>query len=142
MKKVYFAGPLFSLAEKEFNLRLSNEIKLKRSDIDIILPQERSPKFLHLKNGLELIFKDCLAMVAEVDFIVAILDGADADSGTSVELGYAHAKGKQIIGVRTDFRISEDRGLNLMLSNICSTLILDTKADILELAEAIADAIG
>jgi nucleoside 2-deoxyribosyltransferase len=29
--------------------------------------------------------------------MVALLEGADADSGTSVELGYAYSKGKAIL---------------------------------------------
>ncbi len=57
------------------------------------------------------------------DAVVAILDGADSDSGTCIEIGYAKAKGKLIIEVRTDFRSGEDRGLNLMVSNICSHLV-------------------
>ena len=40
--------------------------------------------------------------------VLAILDGADVDSGTAAEVGYAFAKGKKIIGYRGDFRLSSD----------------------------------
>jgi nucleoside 2-deoxyribosyltransferase len=40
--------------------------------------------------------------------VLAILDGTDVDSGTAAEIGYATAKGKQIVGLRTDFRLSAD----------------------------------
>ena len=57
--------------------------------------------------------------------VVAILDGPDADSGTSFEMGYARGRGKRVIGVRTDFRGGEDHGVNLMLSNACSDLVTE-----------------
>lgn len=45
-----------------------------------------------------------VAAINECDALVAILDGVDVDSGTASEIGYAFAKGKQIIGYRNDFR--------------------------------------
>ena len=42
------------------------------------------------------------------DGLVAVLDGADVDSGTAAEIGYAFAKGKPILGYRSDFRLSSD----------------------------------
>ena len=40
--------------------------------------------------------------------MVAVLDGADVDSGTAAEIGYAFARGKLIVGYRGDFRLSAD----------------------------------
>ena len=34
--------------------------------------------------------------------VVAVLDGADVDSGTAAEIGYAFARGKLIVGYRGD----------------------------------------
>ena len=42
------------------------------------------------------------------DGVVAVLDGADVDSGTAAEIGYAFARGKLIVGYRGDFRLSAD----------------------------------
>jgi len=111
-------------------------------DVEVTLPQERAAKLLSLENGMKLIFEDCLKMVDEADIVVAVLDGPDADSGTSVELGYAYSVRTPIIGVRTDFRISEDRGLNLMLSNICSALIIDVSSDMTGLVDSVIKAIS
>jgi nucleoside 2-deoxyribosyltransferase len=51
--------------------------------------------------------------------IVAILDGGlDLDSGVAAEIGYAAGKGKAIVALRTDFRISGDNygsALNLQV---------------------------
>ena len=42
------------------------------------------------------------------DVVFAVLDGADVDSGTASEIGYAFASHKPIIGYRGDFRLSAD----------------------------------
>ena len=68
-------------------------------------------------------FKRCIDGVNAADAVVAILDGPDADSGTCIEIGFALAKGKPVIGIRTDSRECQDRGLNLMVSYACSRLI-------------------
>ena len=141
MKSIYFAGPLFTMAEKQFNLDFSSHLKARVPKIEIVLPQERAPSYLSQDNGQYLVFRDCLEMIEKCDLVVAILDGADADSGTSVEIGYAYATKKPVIGVRTDFRISEDRGLNLMLSNICTEFVLDVNSDMDSLADKVSEAI-
>jgi nucleoside 2-deoxyribosyltransferase len=55
--------------------------------------------------------------------VVAILDGPAADDGTAFEAGYAIANGKPVIGVRTDYRDSQERGMNLMLSQGCTEIV-------------------
>lgn len=142
MKKIYFAGPLFNSAEKEFNVRFARALESKLENVEVILPQERALKFFNQENGFKLIFEDCLKMVEDADIVLAILDGADTDSGTSVELGYAYAMKIPIVGIRTDSRISEDRGLNLMIANICNILIIDVTSDILNLVNSVAEAIS
>lgn len=42
------------------------------------------------------------------DLVLAVLDGADVDSGTAAEIGYAFARGKTVIGYRGDFRLAAD----------------------------------
>lgn len=42
------------------------------------------------------------------DLVLAVLDGADVDSGTAAEIGYAFARGKRIVGYRGDFRLAAD----------------------------------
>jgi nucleoside 2-deoxyribosyltransferase len=69
------------------------------------------------------IFRLCVQGVVECDALVAVLDGADADSGTAFEVGYAHALGKPIVGVRTDYRPQQERGTNLMLARACRAFV-------------------
>lgn len=46
--------------------------------------------------------------IQDCDLVVAVLDGADVDSGTAAEIGYAYARGKRIVGYRGDFRLAAD----------------------------------
>ncbi len=50
--------------------------------------------------------------IDRADVVVANLDGADPDSGTAAEIGYAHGTGTPIVGYRTDRRSTgENEGL-------------------------------
>jgi nucleoside 2-deoxyribosyltransferase len=40
--------------------------------------------------------------------VLAVLDGVDVDSGTASEIGYAVARGKPVVGLRTDLRPAGD----------------------------------
>jgi nucleoside 2-deoxyribosyltransferase len=48
------------------------------------------------------------AAIDSAHALLAVLDGADVDSGTAAEIGYAFAQGKPIVGYRGDFRLSAD----------------------------------
>src|SRR5436190_2759525 len=122
---IYIAGPLFSIAEQEFNVRLEHFLKAHLPNVNIILPQIYAKTISGSKDFVPKVFSYCLEKIHESDIVVAILDGADADSGTCIELGYAYALNKYIIGVRTDFRNSEDQGVNLMVSKVCADYIWD-----------------
>jgi nucleoside 2-deoxyribosyltransferase len=139
--KAYLAGPLFTLAEQTFNAMLAKNIEAIDNRITIVLPQLKNKELQKSNQFTHDIFNYCVEMVEQCHLLVAILDGADADSGTCIEMGLAYAKNKPIIGVRTDFRSLEDRGLNLMVSFTCSRLIWQPMEDINELAREIVTAI-
>jgi len=46
--------------------------------------------------------------IEQCDALLAVLDGAEIDSGTAAEIGYACALGKKIVGYRGDFRLAAD----------------------------------
>ena len=50
MTKIYLAGPLFTLAEREFNTRLVVSVHKKRPDLIVILPQDNAVKFKSHEN--------------------------------------------------------------------------------------------
>jgi nucleoside 2-deoxyribosyltransferase len=122
MKTVYLAAPLFSGAELDFNRRLRDEIK--RTGFDVFLPQEDSNNIKDEKNRQKIIFDKNLAAIDKADILVAVVDGADVDSGTAWEIGYAYALDKPVLGLRTDFRTLGIEGtVNLMIERsiiLCS----------------------
>jgi len=142
-KRIYFAAPLFTQAERMWNRKLSESIKRKGTSLDVFLPQEEGKKAI--KDGV-IDFKNiqqiCLKGIDSCDAVLAVLDGSDSDSGTCFECGYAYSQGKKIIGLRTDVRGGEDNGLNAMLNQSCHSVICyeygkDEETDIDNLAELI-----
>ena len=125
MKRVvYLAAPLFTQAERMWNRKLSEAILKKSSAFEIFVPQVETRKAM-TKKGMDFkkVKEICLKGIDSCDQVLAILDGADSDSGTCFECGYGYAMGKKIIGVRTDIRAGEDQGLNAMLSQSCSSIV-------------------
>ena len=136
---IYLAGPVFTLAERRFNEELAGELERLCPSLQVFLPQRYDKEFQGKPDFSQRMFACLMGALDNCDVVVAILDGPDADSGTSFEMGYARGRGKRVIGVRTDFRGSEDHGLNLMLSNACSDLVTEpsTTATVERLAERI-----
>ncbi|MDY6931209.1 MAG: nucleoside 2-deoxyribosyltransferase [Halobacteriota archaeon] len=125
LRKVYLAGPLFSLAETEFNKRLCE--KIVSLGYKVFLPQEDSNNSHDSDIKNEEIFEKNLVAIDDSDIIVAVLDGADIDSGTAWEIGYASALRKPVFGIKTDFRsLGKEGPVNLMiyysLKKFCTTV--------------------
>ena len=114
MKTVYLAAPLFSEAECDFNRKLKGELESR--GFKVFLPQEDSNNVHDMTNRQKIIFNKNLTGIENSDLMIAVIDGADVDSGTAWEIGYAFAKGKPVIGLRTDFRTLGIEGtVNLMI---------------------------
>ena len=115
MYKIYLAAPLFSEAEREFNAKIAGILREKKYVVH--LPQEvgdDSSTRDEAETGR--IFEYNLKALDECDIVVAVVDGADADSGTAWEIGYAYAMKKRVILLRTDFRrVGRSEAVNLML---------------------------
>lgn len=101
---IYLAGPLFSLAERRFNEEFAKALEQSLLPSMVILPQDHAAKIDETAGFSERMYSFALDAINHSDAVVAILDGTDADSGTCIEIGYAKAKGKLVVGVRTDFR--------------------------------------
>ncbi len=101
--------------EKEYNISLFET--LSAHFFEVYLPQEVGDDTVHRdRRAHQAIFERHLAVLGDTDIVVAVIDGADADSGTSWEMGYAYARGIPVIAIRTDFRIAGHyEQVNLML---------------------------
>ncbi|MDR3102774.1 MAG: nucleoside 2-deoxyribosyltransferase [Methanocalculaceae archaeon] len=108
---IYFAAPLFTQAELEFN-RKTRDI-LVDNGWTVFLPQEDQDSDM---TQPETTYAGVIRGLQSSSIVVAVIDGADADSGTAYEIGYAVALQKSVFCLRTDSR-NGPRGnrVNLML---------------------------
>lgn len=106
--RLYFAAPLFSEAERQFNAVLADKL---RTPFDVYLPQDDGGLVSEMvKRGTD--FNDAFVTVFNLDVIeirkcdvfLILLDGRAVDEGAAFELGYATAIGKMCIGLQTDPR--------------------------------------
>lgn len=113
--KIYFAGPLFNEAEKEFNRTLAD--MLEASGFVVFLPQrdgverDRPPyDKMEPEERRVAMFNLDREQIFEADIFLFILDGRVPDEGACVELGIAYAhkyfknRGKILVGLHTDSR--------------------------------------
>ncbi|HVL61420.1 MAG TPA: nucleoside 2-deoxyribosyltransferase [Microbacterium sp.] len=134
--RVYFAGPLFTGPERNWNADLT--VALRAAGHQVFLPQEKG-----LEQDAAAIFAADVAGIDWADAVVAIMDGPDPDSGTAWEVGYAFRK-KPIILVRTDFRMQSGRlgDYNPMLTE-AATIRLDLpESSATDVADAVIAALG
>ena len=135
--RLYFAGPLFNAAERDWNAALASA--LRAAGHEVFLPQEKEP-------GLDAagIFAMDVDRIDWAEGVVAIMDGSDPDSGTSWEVGYAYGK-KPIVLVRTDMRREEwsgGSGYNAMLTESATIRIAAILAPMDQVARELLDAIA
>ncbi len=100
--KIYLAGPLFTTPEREFNVQLAT--RLRALGHDVFVPHDNPASE---RTGKAIFLKD-LEGLDWADGVVAIMDGADPDSGTCWECGYAYATKKPVVLFRSDLRGSGD----------------------------------
>jgi nucleoside 2-deoxyribosyltransferase len=138
MQGIYYAGPLFTAAERNWNAAMVERLRGAFPDLPIHVPQEFCT---HLQNDAGSpdfgeIFHACREHIDRSSILIAVLDGSDADSGTAWELGYAHAKGLRCFGLRTDWRPAEDGSANCMLSRSCQAVCSSIEKLIASLQDA------
>jgi nucleoside 2-deoxyribosyltransferase len=131
--RIYLAAPLFSAAEKQYNRHLAD--LLAGMQYQVYLPQNADDTAdFRQDHREEDIYRRNLAAIREADILVGVIDGADADSGTAWEMGYATALGKRVIALRTDFRSYRKSELvNLMLEQDAE--VAGSEADLLALLD-------
>lgn len=102
--KGYLANGLFSEADRHYNNYIARVLREKFPLLELFLPQEQ---LINDKNTYadSVMISDMDAKnLLESDFLIAILDGVEIDSGVSAEVGIFWTTGKPIIGLYTDIR--------------------------------------
>jgi nucleoside 2-deoxyribosyltransferase len=128
---VYLAAPLFSVAEREFNSELALRIE---HACDVHLPQRDGPLVAQdVRSGADAAqasrraFESDIAAIRRCDVLVAILDGRALDEGVCVEIGYAKALGKAVVGFKSDERRSLPWGNNPMIDGCVDAWVRSTE---------------
>ena len=108
--RVYLATPMFSQAEKDFNLKIAH--LLEEFGYDVFLPQRDGLEAALLEGKSEeevvkMIFNLDYQQVMKADIIFMNIDGRVPDEGANVELGMGYAVGKRCYGFKTDTRSLE-----------------------------------
>jgi len=148
--RVYLAAPLFTQAERRWNIELA--AALVASGFHMIVPQVIAGDFIFERGGYvpdrdaEALFRLSAGSVVRSDCVLAVLDGADPDSGTCFECAIAWRERIPVVGVRTDFRTGGDgkKNVNLMLSESCLEVVLVNSlehAEVSAVAERVVPAI-
>jgi nucleoside 2-deoxyribosyltransferase len=88
------------------------------------------------------IFGECVSGIDDSDLIVGLVDGPDVDSGTAWELGYAYARGKPAVVLRTDYRSAEEGPVNIMIEFSTSLVLVNRPGiGVSEAVEALLEAV-
>jgi nucleoside 2-deoxyribosyltransferase len=114
-KKVYFAGPMFNQAEKDYNLKITKV--LEDYGYKVFLPQRDGIEAARLEGKTEeelikMIFDLDAGQVKKADIVFMNIDGRAPDEGACVELGIAYGIGKRCYGFKTDAH-SVEMGLDM-----------------------------
>ena len=109
-KLVYFAAPMFSASERDYNLKITN--LLEEFGYKVFLPQRDGIEAARLDGKTEeelvkMIFPLDVGEVKKADIVFMNIDGRAPDEGACVELGIAYANGKRCYGFKTDPRTVE-----------------------------------
>jgi nucleoside 2-deoxyribosyltransferase len=112
---IYLAGPLFSAAERCFNLGLTQ--RLEAVGFEVFLPQrdgaerDRPPyDAMTPEERRQAMFRLDRSRILDSDVFLFVLDGRVPDEGACVELGIAHCQKylqngeKLLLGLHTDTR--------------------------------------
>lgn len=129
-KRVYFAAPLFSQAERDYNLYITHI--LEEYDYQVFLPQRDGYLAPELagkteQEKIDMIFEKDYTEVLKADIFFGILDGRAPDEGVCVELGIAFSNNKRCYGFKTDARaVERDLDLNPMITGCLDYLFYNT----------------
>lgn len=141
--RVYFAAPLFSEAELEYNEKLCAQFEER--GYSVFLPQRDGYEGLEgvyanvegietEEDAQDAIFELDRSEIIQADVMTAILDGQVPDEGVAVEIGVAHENDVPIIGLKTDRR---NEPLNAMVVSPLTELV-DTPEELLDRLESYA----
>jgi nucleoside 2-deoxyribosyltransferase len=116
---LYIAAPLFSSAERRFNIDLADRL---RETFRVFLPQRDGRLLTELtREGMtptdaaRYVFTADMKAIRDCTVLVAVLDGRSIDEGVAFEIGVAYSLDKKCVGLQTDVRRLLPIGNNPMI---------------------------
>lgn len=119
--KAYLANGLFSIGDRLVNELIAKEIRKDIKDIELYVPQENDA--INDKNS----YADSIAIaeadldkLKESDFLIAVIDGVEIDSGVAAEIGAFYMTEKPIFALYSDVRQqgrSNDKKINALVED-------------------------
>ena len=104
-KSIYYAAPLFSNMEKQYNDYLVKKLRKTYPKIDFYVPQEQGDinDKTQYADSKKIAQYDTNALLKS-HLMIAVLDGPTIDVGVASEIGIAYQAGIPIIGLFSDSR--------------------------------------
>ncbi|NLW51380.1 MAG: nucleoside 2-deoxyribosyltransferase [Candidatus Brocadiaceae bacterium] len=140
--EIYLSAPLFTQEQRRWNRLVARGLEKRIAGARVVLPQDyRVHSSFNKRTDFPHLFRSCVEGAREADLMVAVLDGPDVDSGTAFEMGIAYERDIPIVGIRTDYRESQQKGVNLMISGACTVLLREMAfgEDVEQLLKDLAD---
>ncbi len=139
---IYFAAPFFCKGEKELNLKLLTQIenlgyKVFYPPRDGLVAKEKITSTTNWDFISNKTWACDTEAIINSKLIFAVLDGRSIDEGVCVEIGFAAANQKTIIGYSTDDRTQFPWGHNPMILAPIAKLINSTKMLVDTMAELV-----
>jgi nucleoside 2-deoxyribosyltransferase len=103
MTLIYIAGPLFNSHERAYIERIAQIVEA--AGYKTFVPHRDAGVLTEFREDMRShIFRTDMEALDKAEGCVALLTGADHDSGTCAEIGYLNAKGIPVVGITDDIR--------------------------------------
>ncbi len=103
--KAYLANGLFGMGDRLLNSLIASEVRKEIQGIDLYVPQENAEindKSLYADSIS--IAKGDMDRLKESEFLIAVIDGVEIDSGVAAEIGAFYMMNRPIFALFTDVR--------------------------------------
>ena len=103
--KAYLANGLFSLGDRMVNEEIASQVRIRIPGLELYVPQENNSinNKSNYASSLEIEQADTEKLL-ESDVLIAVIDGAEIDSGVAAEIGVFSTTGRPIYALYTDVR--------------------------------------
>lgn len=132
---VYFAAPFFCTGERAQNALLikaleSASLKVFYPQRDGIIAKLEITAGRAVNNVMSDVWQCDTSAIRDAAVVMAVLDGRTIDEGVCVEIGYASALSKKIIGYHSDDRSCFSWGMNPMIRESLTEITSDVESSV------------